>query len=86
MSKDKDFRKKLYKIISEKLGVEEESLTPESHFAQDLNAGDIEMAELATAIETAFEVKLSRPGLAKTETVSDLVNLVLDQLNGLLDE
>lgn len=81
-----EFKKKLYKIISEKLGVEEGAITPESHFAQDLNAGDIEMAELATAIESGFGVELSQKKLAETETVGDLTDLVFDQLDGLLDE
>jgi acyl carrier protein len=81
-----EFKKKLYKIISEKLGVEEETITPESHFAQDLNAGDIEMAELASAIKSSFGVELDQQTLTKAETVGNLMDLVFDQLNGLLDE
>jgi acyl carrier protein len=81
-----NFRNQIYNLISEQLGVELEKITPEAHFAEDLNAGITEMEELIARIEEGLEIELDPEGVKKVETVDQLVHLVFDKLNGLLDE
>jgi len=81
-----NFREQIYNLISEQLGVEKKEITPHSHFADDLNAGDLELAELVATIEDRFKIKLDREQISKINTVDDLVHLVFDKLDGLLDE
>ncbi len=81
-----NFREKIYNLISEQLGVEKEKITPESYFAADLNAGDLEMEELIGKIQEKFEVELDPVKVEEIETVDDLVHLVFDKLDGLLEE
>ncbi len=81
-----NFREQIYKLISEQLGVDLEKITPEAHFADDLNAGGLEMEDLITAVQEKFEVELDPIRVKKIETVDDLVHLTFDKLDGLLDE
>jgi acyl carrier protein len=42
------------RIIVEQLGVEEEEVTPEASFADDLNADSLDLVELVMAFEEEF--------------------------------
>ena len=81
-----NFREQIYNLISEQLGVEKGKITPKAHFADDLNAGDLEMEELISKIQEKLEVELDPTKVKEVEKVDDLVYLVFDKLNGLLDE
>lgn len=81
-----NFREQIYNLISEQLGVEKEKITPEAHFAEDLNAGNLEMEELISKIQEKLEVELNPIRAKEIETVDELVHLVFDKLDGLLDE
>jgi len=81
-----NFRNQIYNLISEQLGVEKEKITPEAHFAEDLNAGDLETEELIAHIEEKLNIELDPERVKNIRTVDDLVHLVFDKLNGLLDE
>jgi len=81
-----NFREQIYNLISEQLGVEVAKVTPEAHFADDLNAGDLEMEELISKIQEKLKVELDPVKVEEVEKVDDLVHVVFDNLNGLLDE
>ena len=81
-----NFREQIYNLISKQLGVEVEKITPEAHFAEDLNAGDLEMEELIAHLQKDFGVEFDPVKTEKIEAVDDLVHLVLDKLNELPDE
>jgi len=81
-----NFREQIYNLISEQLGVALVKITPEAHFADDLNAGDLEMEELISKIQEKLKVELDPTKVKEVEKVDDLVYLVFDKLNGLLDE
>lgn len=79
------FHDKLYAIISETLGVEKEKIEHTAHFAEDLNAGDLEMEELSSQIEEKIGVKISPAELTGVGSVSDLEETVADKIEGLID-
>jgi len=81
-----NFREQIYNLISEQLGVEITKVTPEAHFADDLNAGGLEMEELISKIQEKLKVELDPIKIKEIEKVDELVHLVFDKLNGLLDE
>ena len=81
-----NFREQIYNLISEQLGVEKEKITPEAHFADDLNAGDLEMGELTAKVQEKLKVEIDPTKVKEIEKVDDLVHLVFDKLDGLLDE
>jgi len=48
------------KIIAEQLGVEEDDVTPEASFVDDLGADSLDLVELVMAFEEEFSVEIPR--------------------------
>lgn len=63
-------------IIADNLGVEEDSITMESSFKEDLNADSLDLFEMVMALEENFGVEIPSEDLEKLVTVSDVVNYV----------
>ncbi|HEU5319100.1 MAG TPA: acyl carrier protein [Chloroflexota bacterium] len=72
--------KKLRTLIAESLGVEEEEVTPEASFEDDLNVDRQELVDLMVAIEEEFEVKIPDDAMAEIATVGDAVEYLEDAL------
>lgn len=72
--------KKLRTLIAESLGVEEDEVTPEASFEEDLNVDRQELMDLMVAIEEEFEVKIPDDQLAGIATVGDAVDYLEDAL------
>ena len=60
---------KLRKIIADQLGVEEERVTPDAHFIEDLNADSLDLVELIMALEEEFGVEISDEDANQLTTV-----------------
>ena len=50
---------RLKKIIAEQLSVNEDEVTPEANFIDDLNADSLDLVELIMSLEEEFNVKIS---------------------------
>jgi acyl carrier protein len=72
--------KKLRVLIVETLGVDEEEVTPEASFEEDLNVDRQELVDLMVAIEEEFEVKIPDDDMANISTVGDAVEYLEDAL------
>ena len=72
--------KKLRTLIVESLGVDEEEVTPEASFEEDLNVDRQELVDLMVAIEEEFEVKIPDEQMAAIATVGDAVDYLEDAL------
>lgn len=64
-------------IISVKLGAEVEKLLPEANLFRDLNATDLEVADLLVALEKEYNITI--PKSSNPTTVGEIVELVEDQ-------
>lgn len=73
---EEDIFETLKEIILEQLGVEEEKITLESTFADDLGADSLDVVELVMAIEERFEVEIPDDQADKITTVKDLVDYI----------
>jgi len=60
---------KLRKIIADQLGVEEEKVTPDAHFIEDLNADSLDLVELIMAIEEEYGIEISDEDANQLTTV-----------------
>lgn len=69
---------RLKKIISAKLGVEENLLSPEKNFASDLNITSLEVSDLVTFLEKEYQITIEKD--AKFPTVGDLFSYIEDQI------
>jgi acyl carrier protein len=72
--------RKLRTLIVESLGVEEDEVTPEASFEEDLNVDQHELMDLMVAIEEEFEVKIADEALGQIQTVADVVDYLEDAL------
>ena len=69
----------LKEIVVEQLGVEEEKVTQEASFTDDLGADSLDVVELVMAIEERFNVEVSDDQADKIVAVSDLVEYIKNQ-------
>ena len=67
---------KIRSIISEKLGIDEEEITMESAFIEDLNADSLDIVELIMALEDELEMEIPDEDVENFKTVGDVVNYV----------
>lgn len=68
------------KIIVEQLGVEEDEVTPEASFVDDLGADSLDVMELVMALEEEFDMQISDEDAEKIRTVGDAVNYIQERL------
>lgn len=77
MNKEEIFNK-LKEIIVEQLGVEEEKVTMEATFVDDLSADSLDIVELVMNIEETFNIEIPDEAAEKIVTVEDVVNYISD--------
>jgi acyl carrier protein len=70
---------KVQKIVSEQLGVDEEKVTPEASFANDLGADSLDTVELVMALEEEFGIEIPDESAEGIATVQDAVNFIVDK-------
>lgn len=68
-------QRRIMQLIANKLGVEEEKLTPQASLVADLNATDLEIADLVTILETDLHLT-PPPALSKFQTVGNILDYV----------
>ncbi len=64
---------RLKKIIVEQLGVDEEEVTLQASFVEDLNADSLDLVELIMTLEEKFGMTISDEDAEKIQKVSDAV-------------
>ncbi len=67
---------KVKKLIVEQLGVEEEDITMEASFIDDLGADSLDIVELIMALEEEFGLEIPDNEAEKITTVSDVVEYI----------
>ncbi len=60
---------RLRKIIADQLGVDEDKVTTDAHFIEDLNADSLDLVELIMAIEEEFGIEISDEDANQLTTV-----------------
>jgi len=64
------------KIIVDQLGVEEETVTPEASFVDDLGADSLDTVELVMALEEEFETEIPDEDAEKITRVKEAVEYI----------
>jgi len=67
---------KVKSIIVEQLGVDEEEVTEEAAFIEDLGADSLDTVELVMALEEEFNIEISDEDAEKITTVKDAVQYI----------
>ena len=67
---------RLKKIIVEQLGVDEEEVTAQASFVEDLNADSLDLVELIMSLEEEFGMEISDEDAEKIQKVQDAVDFI----------
>ena len=69
------------KVIVEHLNVEEEKVTADASFRDDLGADSLDVVELVMKLEDEFDMEISDEDAEKIATVGDSVKYIESKIN-----
>ena len=72
---------KLKKIIAEVLNVDEEEITMESTFVDDLGADSLDIFQIIMGIEEEFDIEIANEDAEKIVSVGDAVEQIKNAIN-----
>jgi acyl carrier protein len=73
--------KRVKEIIVEQLGVNENEVTPEAKFVDDLGADSLDLVELVMALEEEYNMEISDEDAEKILTVGDAIEYIQSHVN-----
>ena len=73
---EQDICEKVKVIVVEQLGVEEEKVTKEATFVDDLAADSLDIVELVMSIEEEFDIEIDDSEAEKIVTIGDVVEYI----------
>jgi len=71
-----DTADRVKKIVVEHLGVEDDKVTPDASFIDDLGADSLDIVELVMAFEEEFGVEIPDDAAEKINTVGDAIKYI----------
>ncbi len=72
---------KLKKIIAEVLNVDEEEITADTTFVDDLGADSLDIFQIIMGLEEEFDIEIPNEEAEKIVTVGDAVEQIKNALN-----
>ena len=72
---------KLKKIIAEVLNVDEEEITMETTFVDDLGADSLDVFQIIMGLEEEFDIEIANEEAEKIVTVADAVEQIKNALS-----
>lgn len=68
------------KIVAEQLGVDEDEVTPEASFVDDLGADSLDTVELVMAFEEEFGIEIPDDDAEKIITVQNSIDYIRERV------
>ena len=75
-----DVGARVKKIVVEHLGVDEEKVTENASFVDDLGADSLDTVELVMAFEEEFDIEIPDDAAEHIQTVGDAVKFIQERL------
>ncbi|MCI9123551.1 MAG: acyl carrier protein [Eubacterium sp.] len=72
---------KIKKIIAEVLNVDEEEITMDTTFVDDLGADSLDVFQIIMGIEEEFDIEIANEEAEKIATVGDAVEQIKNAIN-----
>ena len=76
-----DIKPKIKKIVADHLGIEEEKVTEEASFIDDLGADSLDTVELVMAFEEEFNIEIPDDMAEKITTIKDAIDHIQNSQN-----
>ena len=73
---DQEIENKVKQIIIDELGVDENEVTPNARFIDDLGADSLDIVELVMAMEEEFDIEIPDEDAEKIQSVRDAYNYI----------
>lgn len=70
---------KIRELVVEQLGVDEEQVTPEASFREDLSADSLDIVELVMAFEEEFDIEIPDEDAEQIQTVNDAAEYIKER-------
>ncbi|MBP9015156.1 MAG: acyl carrier protein [Candidatus Atribacteria bacterium] len=71
-----DVFSKVKEIVVDQLGVDEEDVTPDASFIDDLGADSLDIVELIMAFEEEFDIEIPDEDAEKITTVGEAIEYI----------
>ena len=72
---------KIRDLIVEEVGVDEEQVTMDASFKNDLNIDSLDLFEMVMTLEEEFDVEIPSEDLENIDNVGDLINYIEEHQN-----
>lgn len=76
-----NIEEKVKQIIVEELGVDENEVTPDAHFIDDLGADSLDTVELIMKFEEEFEIDIEDEEAEQLVTVGKAIDYLKSKIN-----
>ena len=76
-----DIKNKIKKIVADHLGIEEEKVTEEASFIDDLGADSLDTVELVMAFEEEFDIEIPDDAAETIQTFGDAVKFINEKIS-----
>ena len=67
---------RVHSIVTDQLGVDKDSLSPEANLLDDLGADSLDVVELVMALEEEFSIEVPDDDVENIRTVGDIVQYI----------
>ena len=71
-----DIKSKIKKIVADHLGIDEEKVTEEASFIDDLGADSLDTVELVMAFEEKFGIEIPDDAAETIQTVQNAIDFI----------
>lgn len=83
MSEDTIVARRVVALLTQRLGISPEMVTPAAELAEDLGVDSVDAVEFALGLEREFNVALPDEVIADVRTVQDVIDLVRERTKAL---
>ena len=80
MNQDSTLADRVIAILTERLGIPPETVTPTAELAEDLGVDSVDAVEFALALEREFDITLPDAALVDVKTVQDVIDQVRERV------
>lgn len=71
---------KVKEIVAEQMGISEDDITMESSFVDDLGADSLDIFQIISELEAAFDIEFENEDAENIKTVGDAVKYIKDKV------